>query len=201
MLHPVSELEGIASRIHDAYGRVPVDAFELAEQLELDVRCWPKSSGKRHGDVVWCPAPLKARETRRHGIVAHELGHWLLEQFGLDHRCEESARYLAGALMVPRDALLRDLGEVDLDLRALERRHPNASGEMIVARISQVRPATAWIWDNGKLARRYGLDEADVSAFVDRVLSLEEPVRDGDVGAWPIFDGRWRRVIVVRAEA
>lgn len=201
MLNPVSSLEGIACRIHDAYGRVPVDAFELAELLDVHVRFWPKGHGMRDGDSVWCPGPLKARETRRHGIIAHELAHWALEHFGLDHHCEDSARYLAGALMVPRDALLRDLAELDLDLFALERRHPNASGEMIVARISQVRPATAWIWDNGKLARRYGIDEADVSAFVDRVLSLEEPVREGDVAAWPIFDGPWRRVIVVRADA
>lgn len=199
MLNPVSSLEGIACRIHDAYGRVPVDAFELAELLDVHVRFWPKGHGMRDGDSVWCPAPLKARETRRHGIIAHELAHWLLEQFGLEHRCEASARYLAGALMLPREVLLRDLAEVDLDLAELQRRHPNASAEMIVARISQVQGATAWVWDNGRLARRYGIAEADVAEYVDRVLRLEEPVRDGALVAWPVFDGRWRRVIVMCA--
>lgn len=197
MRNSVADLEGVARRIHDAYDTAPVDAFDLASALEVEVRIWAKGHGMRHSDVIWCPSPAKARETRRHGIVAHELAHWALEHFGLDHHCEDSARYLAGALMLPREVLLRDLAEVDLDLAELQRRHPNASAEMIVARISQVQGATAWVWDNGRLARRYGIAEADVAEYVDRVLRLEEPVRDGALVAWPVFDGRWRRVLVL----
>src|SRR5699024_535980 len=133
--------------------------------------------------------------------VAHELGHWLLEDVGLDPDDERSARYLAGALMLPRAPFLRDVQRTDYDLDELQALHPNASAEMIVCRITQVRSATAWIWDNGKLARVYGVpsDDASIAALVDRVLTLEEPCRDGSARAWPRMDGCWRRVVVVEA--
>lgn len=200
-MHPTEDLEGISLRIHDELGVEPPNAFAIAEQLGIEVRCWSKPHGRRQGDVIWCPRPLKVRETRRHGIVAHELAHWLLDAFGLDARCEPSARYLAGALMLPRARFLRDMERVDYDLEALRELHPNASAEMIVVRMTQLSSATAWVWDNGKLARQYGVDEDDVGELVDRVLTVETPVRDGELGAWPIFDGRWRRVIVVKKAA
>lgn len=199
MLHPIEDLEGIAREIHEGTGGLlPVDAFELAELCGLTLRPWSRSCGAYAGDVIRYPGA--ARLARQQGVVAHELGHFALERAGMED-CEASARYLAGALMLPRAALLRDVQAVGLDLFRLQARHPNASGEMIAARLTQVMPAVAWVWDNGKLARRYGIDEADVSAFVDRVLALEEPVLDGDTAAWPLFDGPWRRVIVVRRAA
>ena len=200
-MHSVEDLEGIAQRVHDEIGVDPVDAFAIAEQLGIEVRCWSKAHGRREADVIWCPRPLKARETRRHGIVAHELAHWLLDAFGLEARCEPSARYLAGALMLPRERFLRDMARTGWDLHALRELHPNASAEMIVVRMTQLSQATAWVWDNGRLARQYGIDEADVSEYVDRVLTVEEPVIDGAIGAWPVFDRHWRRVIVVKKSA
>lgn len=200
-MHSVEELEGVALRVHGELDTERLDAFAIAAQLGVEVRIWAKSHGMRRGDTIFCPSPMKVRETRRQGILAHELGHWLLEAFGLDARCETSARYLAGALMLPRERFLRDMASAEYDLGQLLARYPNSSAEMIVVRMTQLSPATAWVWDHGRLARRYGLDEDDVSDYVDRVLTCEEPVIDGAIGAWPVFDGRWRRVIVLKKSA
>lgn len=188
-------------RIHGELFARSCDAFALAEALGLEVRIWPKPHGMRRGDVLFCPPPLKVRETRRHGIVAHELAHWLLDEFGMDARCEGSARYLAGAVMLPRQRFERDMVAVDYNLAHLRALYPNSSAEMIVVRMTQLSEVTAWVWDNGKLARQYGIDEADVSEYVDRVLTAEEPVIDGPIGAWPVFDRHWRRVIVLKKAA
>jgi hypothetical protein len=195
-------LEGIAREAWESTGSLlPVDAFELAWALGVTVVPWRKAGGSREDDTVWYPQ--KARPVRQHGTVAHELGHWLLEQHRLDARDEASARYLAGALLLPRVPFLADLAATDWDLFELQRRHPNASAEMVVVRMTQVSEATAWVWDAAKLARRYGLDADDSEAapIVDRVLELERPLAAGPVRAWPVFDGRFRRVIVVRRAA
>lgn len=196
-MHAIEDLEGIARDIHHATGGLlPVDAFELAELCGLRLVPWYRSYGAIRGDEIFYP--IRARLQRQHGIIAHEIGHFALERAGLDPRCEPSARYLAGALLLPQTPFFRDAMELDFDLPLIQTRHPNASAEMIAVRLTQVAPAVAWIWDNGKLARQYGVDEGDVEDLVDRVLTAEEPVSDGDLDAWPIFDGQWRRVIVVR---
>jgi hypothetical protein len=56
------------------------------------------------------------------------------------------------------------------------------------------------VWDAGRLHRVYG--EHDVEAarvLVDAALEREQPVADGALRAWPVIDGRWRRVLVVAA--
>lgn len=200
MLNCVLDLEGIAREVFTDMGeRCPVSAFAIAEYCGVEVRAWMRNSGKRLGDRVWFPAA--ARSTRQHGVLAHELAHWLLEDAGMEHSCEASASYLAGALMVPSAPFSRDISRVDYDLEQLRKLHPNASAEMLVVRMTQLSPATAWVWDHGKLSRRYGTDEADVSEYVDRVLTAEKPVIDGAIGAWPVFDGRWRRVVVLKKSA
>lgn len=195
-------LEGIAREAWESTGGIlPADAFELAHLCGLECVPWPKTQGALDGDRIWYP--LKARPTRQHGTVAHELGHWLAGEHGLNRLAEPIARYLAGALLLPRHPFTIDCQATDYDLDALELRHPNASAEMIVVRMTQVSPATAWVWDNAKLARTYGVpDDGDsVAAIVDRVLTLEEPCLEGPVRAWPRFDGRWRRVLVVKRAA
>lgn len=198
----VQELEGIARDVHDQTGLdAPIDAFEIAAAMELICKPWMRADGARVGDVVHFPS--KARDSRQHGTVAHELGHWLLDFHGHDARNERAARYLAGALMLPRQRFVRDCETTDYDLDELQRIHMHASAEMIVVRMTQVSPATAWVWDAGKLSRVYGVpsDDESIAGLVDRVLTLEEPCREGHVRAWPRFDGQWRRVLVVARAA
>ncbi len=202
MMLDVEDLEGIAREAWEATGEeLPVDAFRLARACGFAVEGWTRAQGAIRGTTI--RYPIGARETRQHGTVAHELGHALLDYHRVDSRDEDAARYLAGALLLPRRPFARDLTATDWDLFALRARHPNASAEMIVVRMTQVSEATAWVWDAAKLARRYGLeaDDAEAIPVVERVLSLEEPVVEGPVLAWPVFDGRWRRVLVVRRAA
>lgn len=201
MLNRVIELEGLADSVHDDLGMDSSDAFAIAEYLGLRCLPWAKSYAEISGGVIRHPIPPKTRETRMHGLVAHEAAHALMREEGMAWRCEPSARYLAGALMLPRARFRRDMARADYDLEALRGLHPNASAEMIVVRMTQLSPVTAWVWDNGKLARHYGVDEDDVGELVDRVLTVEQPVHDGELGAWPLFDGQWRRVIVVKKAA
>ncbi len=192
-------LEGIARDVHEQTGVVaPVDALELAQLCGFELRPWGRAHGALVGETI--RYPIKARETRQHGIVAHELAHWRLRSVGEDDADEDAARYLGGALLVPREALLADVRSLDLDLFALQSRHPNASAELVAARLTQVMPATASVWDHGKHARSYGgADHEAARTLVDRVLTTERPERDGDLRAWPVFDGHWRRVIVLAA--
>ena len=201
MLNRVIDLEGLADSVHDDLGMDSADALAIAEYLGLRCLPWAKSYAEISGDVIRHPIPPKTRETRMHGLVAHEAAHALMRDEGMAWRCEPSARYLAGALMLPRDPFARDMARTGWDLHALRELHPNASAEMIVVRMTQLSQATAWVWDNGRLARQYGIDEADVSEYVDRVLTVEEPVIDGAIGAWPVFDRHWRRVIVLKRSA
>lgn len=197
-------LEGIAREIHDLGIEPPVDAFVLAGLCGVDLRPGP-GKGSRTGDRITYPS--HARPVRQHGVVAHELGHWLLERAGQDASDEPAARYLAGALMLPRAHFLADVAATDWDLFALQERHPNASAEMIVVRLTQVSEACASVWDQGSLTRHYASADwlVDLDAdreLVSRVLACETPLRpENEVAAWPIFSGRERRVIVVRRAA
>ena len=201
----VEELEGIALEAWEATGEMlPVEAVELAERLGLECIPWMKSTGRRVGSRLWHPASsLHTRPVRQQGIVRHELAHWLLEDHGHDARDEDAARYLSGALGLPRRPFLADFGRTVLDLDALELLHPHVSAEAIVCRMTQVMPATAWVWDAGKLSRTYGVaeDAASVAELVEQVLTLERPVVEGCVRAWPRIDGAWRRVLVVARAA
>lgn len=147
--------EGIAADVLEATGcdDPPVDAFELADLCGLSIAPSGRQGAFRRGDSIFLD--LKARTVRQHGLVAHELGHWSLERAD-EHDTEVAARYLAGAFLLPRIAFERDLGQTEWDLRRLRLRHPNASAEMIARRIVNLRDAVTSIWDDGKMARRWG---------------------------------------------
>lgn len=199
----VADVEGIA---HEAWegtgGLLPVDAFELAGLLGVELLTWAKADGKCDVERNAIHYPGKARPTRQHGVIAHELGHWLLHRAGEDHHAEWAARYLAGALLLPRTPFVRDCWASDWDLHHLQRLHPNASAEMIVVRMTQVSDACAWVWDDGAVRRRYGATgDESVEAIVDRVLASEAPERVDDMRAWPMLERGHRRVVVVRLAA
>lgn len=197
------DLEGIARDIHDSTGGLlPVDAFKLATLCGIELRPTRRAEGLLELDAGVIHYPSRARLTRQHGVIAHELGHWALHQAGEDHLNERAARYLAGALLLPRGAFERDAWACDWDLHELQRQHPHASAEMIVVRMTQVSAATAWVWDDGRVRRRYGAAAGeDVEAIVGRVLASELPERDGAVRAWPLLERGHRRVVVVRLAA
>lgn len=198
-----ADLEGIARDIHDSTGdMLPVDAFELAQLCGLELRPWGHADGSLDLVRGIIRYPSRARLVRQHGVVAHELGHWALDQAGEDHTREWAARYLAGALLLPRSAFLADCWACDWDLDELRQRHPHASAEMVVVRMTQVSPACAWVWDDGAVRRTYGASAGeDVEAIVGRVLASEAPLRDGAVRAWPLLERGYRRVLVVRLAA
>lgn len=199
----IERLERIAAELHHSTGGLlPVDAFELARLCGLRLRPTMSARGSIDLTTKVIRYPARARLVRQHGVVAHEIGHFALFRKGEDHTHERSARYLAGALMLPRAAFLRDCQATDWDLDELRRRHPNASAEMVVVRMTQVSPACAWVWDDGAVRRRYGRSQGeDVEAIVDRVLAEGAPQRDGSLRAWPLLEQGHRRVVVVRAAA
>lgn len=195
-------LEGIAQEVHDELGGLsPVD---LAEALGFEVRWWTRAYGAMREGTIWLPA--RARPVRVARIAAHELGHFLLERAGESPFDEEAAEYIGLALLLPRQPfeLARDAS--GWDLFELQSRFPHAALSAIAERLVHLSPAYASIWDEAGLTRRVasaeGLDDLDVDReLVARVLELGRPVRGIEGDAWPAFDGRYRRVVVVRRAA
>ncbi len=208
--------EGVARSAHDETGiGAPVSAFDLAAAYGLV--CVPdrRANAVLDGDVIRFDAT--ARLVRQHGLIAHEVAHYLLrlreadiasvEQEGLE---EFAANYTAGALMLPPARFDKDLRDTAWDLEQLRARHPNASAEMIARRITQRRDAVISVLDRGRLRVRVASPwleqprprltpiERDLA---DAALETGEAQRANDLlSAWPLFDGLHRRVIVV-AEA
>ena len=200
----IPELEGIARELHESTGDLlPVDAFELADLCGLELRPWGKSTAKVDVEARVIRYPIKARPVRQHGLIAHELVHDLRHQHGCGTwwSCK-IANIGAGIIMLPREPFTRDVWDCDWDLFELQDRHPNASAQMIIIRMTQVSDATSWVWDQGKVRDAYGIDkDEDVSEIVDRVLSTEAPLHGDGMRAWPVFDGHHRRVVVVKPAA
>lgn len=201
--------EGVAADALEATGcdDAYVDAFELADCCGLRVVRAYAARARLHGRTVY--VDTTARIVRQHGLVAHEVGHFLLLRAREDNT-ERGANYLSGALMLPRRRFDRDLGTTWNPLE-LQQKHPYASCEMIARRIVALRDAVATIWDHGRLTRRIasprvngltGRRPTPVEQMVaDRVYDTGAAVYLDDlVFGIPIFDGRWRRVIVI-AEA
>lgn len=192
-------LEGIAAELLEAaLVEPPLDAIELAASCGLEVRFSEVRDAVLFGQTIY--VSRRARLSRAHLLVAHELGHWALARAGQADR-EADADYLAAALLVPRRALERDLRD-GWDLDALRAVHVHAPASTIATRIAQLRDATAAIYDEGRLRRRVGPELVGERELVDEALVRERAVRlDATTGAWPVIDGRSRRVIVVGAVA
>lgn len=147
--------EGIAREALEAtWTDAPVDAFSLAGALDVEVREYdgPEAFVDLFRRCIYLPRRAM-RPERRHGAVAHELGHVLLRDHREDHQNERAARYLAGALLVPRESLDRALRR-SWSIRVLRSLHPNASHEMLARRVAQVRPAVATVIDGGRVTAR-----------------------------------------------
>lgn len=156
------ELEGVAREALEATNTTPaVDAFALAAALGLRVCAMHAGGGLYDAQartIYLSGRPM--RLTRQHGQVAHEIGHALQQDHGLPD-LEEGARYLAGALLVPREHLDRAL-RLGWSITRLRLAHPHASAEMLARRITQVRSSVATVFDGERVTVRVGspwLDE------------------------------------------
>lgn len=200
--------EAVARAVHDATGvDAPVDAFELAVACGLRLEAGQRGGAMLDGDVV--RFDVQARPQRQHGLVAHEVAHYVLRLHG-EPDPEPAARYTAGALLVPRAAYDRDLRETAWDLEQLRVRHPNASAEMLARRIAELRDAVITVLDEGHVHARVRSPWMPAPSrkltalereLADAALGSGEVQRSGELlAAYPLLDGRHRRVIVV-AEA
>lgn len=202
--------EGVADELltETGWDEPPVDAYDLAACCGVRVVDVKGPGAALHRDTIF--VDRRARLVRRHGHIAHELGHWALRRGGEDDT-EAGARYLAGALMLPRRAFDRDLAE-SWAMERLRARHLNASVEMIARRIVALREGVATIFDNGTLKRR--VVSPWVAGRFPKATSFERHLAaqclasgttveiDSMLYAVPVFDleAGWRRVVVV-AEA
>lgn len=221
VIESARHLEGIAREIHEETGaEPPIDALDLADLCGVETIPWRKAAGllvlPGHGArPVSRPTifyPERAQHVRRQGVTAHELGHYVAIRGGVHPAdlsdaepeviaaAEAAADYLAGALMIPRRALIDDLRELDWDLLEVHARHPNASWQMLVIRCVQVAEASASIWDQGRCTRSYGVDSARLREHHEHVVRVLESGRAerGAVDAYPVFTPGFRRVVVVQ---
>jgi hypothetical protein len=189
--------EGIAAELHErAPTEPPVDAVELAEGLGLEVCYSDAGEAILMGSTIF--VPRRVRISRLHWLIAHELGHWALRDAGEDDTCERAANYVGGALLLPRAVLNQQLRS-GWDLERLRRSHPHAPASAIAARVVQLREeAGAAVYDQGRLRHRWGRAFRDEPRMAAEALATGAPVRLDDLtGAWPVFDGTYRRVIVL----
>lgn len=200
--------ETVARTVHQETGiDAPVDARELAVACGLRLAYCGRGQALLDGDVIRYDA--SARPVRQHGMIAHEVAHYVLRYHG-EEDTEQAARYTAGALLVPRAAYDRDLRETAWDLDRLRERHPNASAELLARRIAELRDAVITVLDQGHVRARVGSPWMPAPPRRPTALELElaglalEQGRAQHRGelfsAYPVVDGRNRRVIVV-AEA
>lgn len=199
--------EGTAARaLERAKVGAPVSAFAVAEGLGLTVEPWSSAGASLDRVRRVILVNPRVRIVRRHGLIAHEAGHFVLDEEGNDS--EVGARYLSGALLLPRWDFGLDLKRTAWSLLKLRERHPFASAEMIARRIVELRDAVATVIDNGRVTRRIPspwLADARLRRvsrwereLADAALDAGEEVRGDELCyAVPLVDGPWRRVIVV----
>lgn len=195
-------LEGVALDVHGRTGfdDPPVDAFDLAgtPSLRMSVKWTNDAHAYRADRCLKIPRDFARYPPRAHGAITHEAAHVLLDDYGIT-QSEPAARYLGAALLAPRRALDRGL-RAGWDLQRLMAQHVNASAELLARRIVDLRHARFAMWDYGRLRYRIGEAHARERELVGAALETGEAQRENDLdGAWPIFDGSWRRVIVLAA--
>lgn len=200
--------EGAAAELLDATcTTAPVDAYALAAACGFDVRHWSSAGAAREGDTI--KVNPRVRVVRRHGLIAHELGHFALERARLEDT-EQGAKYVGGALMLPARETRRDLAQTAWSIAKMRTRHVNASATAIAVRITQLRDAVATIVDPDDRVAPWRVWSPWLSdpriqrlspwerGLVRRAIDVGDEVRGDELCyALPLIDGTWRRVIVV----
>jgi hypothetical protein len=201
----LAALEGVAEDVLGETGvSAPVDAFELADLCGLEVAYGATRGAHLDGQrIVLAPG---ARRVREHGLVAHETAHHLLDR-AAEENSEMGARYLSGALMLPRREFERDLRR-SWNVTEHRAKPVNVSAEMIARRLVQLRDGVATVIDQGRVKARVaspwllspslGRLSRWERELADEALRSGEPVQGDDlVWACPFIDGPWERVVVV----
>lgn len=202
----VTELEGLAARILDEWGKgPPVDLFELARDCGFVVRFG--SAASLVGNIITVDDSLRPEKQR--WDAGHELAHALLEQARLPE-AEPTVQYLTSCLLLPRLDFLRDVRRLGRDPWRLKERHPWASHEAIARRLVSQEPSVLWIWDRGPGGEeslykvvtpgwRWPLRQPtalEQQALDEAAEAGGEPVRPlGGVVAWEVAEPGWRRVL------
>lgn len=201
MSNAVETWEGVAASLLQATGLDdgPVDALDLAALCGLTLAPTCGNRGELVGNVL--RYNTKERPTRQHAVVAHELGHWALQWAGEDDS-EQGATYVGHALLLPRRrfsaVLRRTLCPV-----ALGAVNPLAPVSWIVRRAAQLRLDTvATIADNNRVTERYSCRPApqlsdSERALLDYSLRTGAPASDERSKTAPVFDGPWRRIVMI----
>lgn len=192
-----TRLEGVADEVVTATGcdDPPVDAIEVAACCGLRVEFCGVRHAVLYDDVIYVTGTQRAVLTQLY--IAHEIGHWALRRADMPWLVEEDATYIAGAILVPWRTLVRDVRR-GWDLDALRAKYETAPASVIASRIAMARDGTAAIYDEGRLRRRVGPPHRLERELARAALESAEPVRVDDLtGAWPVFDGGRRRVIVL----
>lgn len=205
------ELEGVAGELLDVTcSSAPVDGFALAVACGFELRHGGVLEAQLRGSTIYINP--KMRLTRQHMAAAHELGHFGLWRHEIQDS-EEGADFIAGALLMPRRAMMRDIKRTAWSLERLRELHPNASTTALAVRIVQLREAVMTVIDprghkrpwrrmhpaleGYRCFERVSRWEQDLAkqAYAERV----EVRGDGLCYAYPLFDDRGTedRVIVV----
>ena len=202
-MHHLNLLDDLAHmKLHEAGMGPPVDGFELARALGARVVLLsdPDAPTAAHSrGTIWVREDL--RPERMHGLITHELAHFLLRTEGLTND-EETARALGARLLVPTAHVMRDIQAVGASLVELRRRHRNASRELLGRRLCELVGAGLSIWRFSLLVRSYGYHgsasptarRAAARAWISSCfVELGDGVSVPRVRAWPI--GEWVYVI------
>lgn len=199
--------ESAAARaVEEARVAVPVSAFDLARGLGLRVVAASVSGARLNVVDRAIELNPRVRLVRRHGLVAHEVGHYVLRRE--DDDSEPGASFVGSAMMLPRLDFDRDLRRTAWSIVKLRVLHPNASAEMIARRIVELRDAVATIIDNGRVRSRVSspwLADPRLRRITrwerelaDAALEAGDEVRGDELCyAVPFIDGVWRRVVIV----
>lgn len=195
-----TRLEGVADEIVSATGcdDPPVDALEVAACCGLHVEFCDVRHAILYDGVIYVTRAPRANLVQLY--VAHEVGHFGLKRAGMPWMVEQDATYIAGAILVPWRSLVRDV-RPGWNLDTLRAKYSTAPASVIATRVAQVREGSAAIYDDGRFRRRVGPAHRLERELAREALETSLPVRlDDCTGAWPVFDGRWRRVIVLAAQ-
>lgn len=138
----IAEWEGVAAEAGDETGNddPPVSALVYAKCCELDLEPWSSRGAQLDEAARIIRYNPRARNEQIHRDVAHEVGHYLQRRAGLPD-LEEGARYIGGALLMPRRVMNVEIPRVAWSVIKLRARHVNVSELALAVRITQLRDA------------------------------------------------------------